>query len=216
MDSCRKIRSLIEHHLEQGSGDNCPEMIRNHLDQCPDCRGYWDHLQATEKTLREAASAPSISSTAHQRILEALSRESVPERSFPRNRLLSNLRIRWLAAAALLALVVGVFLMTKHFTGSSNIPGQDSTNMTRIRQYTSLSASPSALFDVLKPPGVTVAARQDLSWLESVMIADQPVMLTWTAPVPEPGGEPALELWDIFRVLKLFETPVAPPATAKP
>ena len=49
----------------------------------------------------------------------------------------------------------------------------------------------------------------DDGWLPGVSIADQPVTLTWTLPVPA-VGTPVMELWDDFRVLKLFQTPLTP------
>ncbi len=42
-------------------------------------------------------------------------------------------------------------------------------------------------------------------WLDHVLIADQPVTLTWPLPEPAPAGEPTLELWDDFCVLRLFQ-----------
>ena len=54
------------------------------------------------------------------------------------------------------------------------------------------------------------ASRPDEGWLPRVSIADQPVMLTWTLPVPELSGAPVLELWDNLRVMKMFQTPLKP------
>jgi peptidoglycan/xylan/chitin deacetylase (PgdA/CDA1 family) len=54
------------------------------------------------------------------------------------------------------------------------------------------------------------ASRPDEGWLSRVLIADQPVMLTWTLPVPELSGAPVLELWDNLRVMKMFQTPLKP------
>lgn len=52
------------------------------------------------------------------------------------------------------------------------------------------------------------AQGPDDGWLPAVLIADQPVTLTWTLPVPVPDGTPVMELWDDFRVMKLFQTPL--------
>ena len=43
-------------------------------------------------------------------------------------------------------------------------------------------------------------------WSDHVLITDQPVTLTWTLPSPSPTKAPILELWDDFRVLRLFQT----------
>ena len=55
-------------------------------------------------------------------------------------------------------------------------------------------------------PGRTQSS--DDGWLEHVLIADQPVTLTWPRPAPTPAGAPTLELWDDFRVLRLFQAAV--------
>ena len=197
MNRCHKIRKQLERHLDDGSWDNCPEPIRRHLEGCPDCHGYWNQLQATERTLRDAADAPSISFIVHRRILESLSRESVPSKSFSRRRTWFGVRVEWLAAAAILIGVIGAFRLAMHPRESSNISKQNPKTISRVQQNPLLTTSPAALFDLLRPPSVVVAAREDLSWLAQVMISQpqsavrafcQQPKSTRSSPAPTPNS----------------------------
>ena len=172
MNRCHEIRKHLEYYLDAGSWDDLPELIRRHLEECPDCRGYWEQLQDTEKTLREAAVAPSISSIAHRRILEAIRRDSVPRESFPRRHTWFGVRVEWLAAAAAILIgIVGVFRLAMHPTESLRVPKHYPTTEAGVQQIPPLSVPSSALVDLIHPPSVVVAAREDFSWLAQVMIS---------------------------------------------
>jgi hypothetical protein len=172
MNRCHEIRKQLEHHLDAGSWDKCPEIIRRHIEKCPDCLGYWEQLQATEKTMRKAAVAPSISSIAHQRILEALRRESVPRESFQRRNTWFGVRVAWFAAAAILIVVVGVFRLPLHLTKSTHVPKHEPTAIVSVQQNLPLLTSPATLVNLLRPPSVVLAAREDFSWLAQVIISE--------------------------------------------
>ena len=197
MNRCHEIRKQLDHYLDANSQDDRLDIIRRHLDECPDCRGYWEELQALEKILHEASVAPSISSHAHRRIINALRRESIPYESFPRRRTWFGVRVEWIAATAILVGVFGVFHLAMRLTESSSVPKHSPTPKAIVQQNLPLSFSASALVDLLRPPRVVVAGRKDLSWLAQVMISQpqsaarafcvQPISADHS-PVPTPDS----------------------------
>jgi len=171
MNRCHEIRRQLECYLDAHSQVDGLELIRRHLEECSDCRGYWEDLQAMEKILHEASVAPSISSDAHQGIINALQRESMPHESFLRRRTWLGVRVEWIAAAAILVGIFGVFYLTMHLTESSSVPKHSPTQKAIVRQIPPLSISASSLVDLLRPPRVVVTGRKDLSWLARVIIS---------------------------------------------
>lgn len=189
--TCREMDQALErylngneestHNSRQPASSTPPGAIE-HLEGCERCRERWDKASAFEALLTEAASdAPTLSSAAHQRILDAIKREPAPRRSASTRASIRQISpARWipLAAAAAVLLVIGIVAIQHHLrqldtpdrrqVADLQEPIAASIPNTDAMQYEIPTLSLTAL---LEPAWMLEGMNEDLSWFTKALLS---------------------------------------------
>jgi anti-sigma factor RsiW len=84
MDCAKAYRYICDNLDEKIDSPRC-RRIRQHLDECPDCRAYLASIKTTV-ALFQAAPQPRIPAGTHRRLMRVLEREMPAQRPGPRRK----------------------------------------------------------------------------------------------------------------------------------
>lgn len=170
MKECAETRERLEVFWDSENAGDLPQEIRFHLSQCPECRDYWERLQSLETAIHQAAQAPIISPQTHQRIMQSIQRDASLVRPQTRRREWFGIHTKWLAAAAILILALGISHLAFNLREAAQKEPEQARVLSSHKDSTS-PLEPADLAAILKPPDVIASAREDFSWLAQAIIS---------------------------------------------